>query len=95
MNILILSAGTRNKIVQYVKKAIGKNGLVVATDMSTIAPAIYEADKYYIVPRITDNGYIDIIFDICEKENINGTWMDAFCQKIYSVERRMGKEWNR
>lgn len=72
MNILILSAGTRNKIVQYFKKAIGKNGLVVATDMSTIAPAIYEADKYYIVPRITDNGYIDIIFDICEKENING-----------------------
>lgn len=72
INILILSAGTRNKIVQYFKKTIGENGKVIATDMSTIAPAIYESDKYYIVPRITEPGYIDIILDICKKENISG-----------------------
>lgn len=72
VNILILSAGTRNKIVQYFKKTLGENGKVIAADMSTIAPAIYEADKYYIVPRITEPGYIDIILDICKKENISG-----------------------
>lgn len=72
INILILSAGTRNKIVQYFKKTLGENSKVIATDMSTIAPAIYEADKYYIVPRITEPGYIDIILDICKKENISG-----------------------
>ena len=72
MNILILSAGTRNKIVQYFKKAIGNNGCVIATDMSDIAPAVYEADKFYKVPRITDPGYIDVIFDICKKENVSG-----------------------
>ena len=72
INILILSAGTRNKIVQYFKKTLGENGKVIATDMSTIAPAIYEADKYYIVPRITEEGYNDIILDICKKENISG-----------------------
>lgn len=72
INILILSVGTRNKIVQYFKKTLGENGKVIATDMSTIAPAIYEADKYYIVPRITEPGYIDIILDICKKENISG-----------------------
>lgn len=72
INILILSAGTRNKIVRYFKKTLGENGKVIATDMSTIAPAIYEADKYYIVPRITEEGYIDIILDICKKENISG-----------------------
>lgn len=33
MNILILSAGTRNKIVQYFKKTIGDTGVVVARDM--------------------------------------------------------------
>lgn len=71
MNILILSAGTRNKIVQYFKKTIGNAGCVVATDMSDIAPAVYEADKFYKVPRMTDNGYIDVIFDICKKENID------------------------
>lgn len=72
INILILSAGTRNKIVQYFKKTLGENGKIIATDMSTIAPAIYEADKYYIVPRITEPGYIDKILDICKKENISG-----------------------
>ena len=72
MNILILSAGTRNKIVQYFKKAIGEDGLVVATDCSNIAPAVYEADKFYQVPRMTEIGYIDVIIDICKKERING-----------------------
>ena len=72
MNILILSCGTRNKIVQYFKKTIGEKGIVVATDMQETAPALYEADKQYIVPRMTEPGYIDKIFDICKKENING-----------------------
>lgn len=72
MNVLILSAGTRNKIVQYFKRELEGRGKVVATDMTTIAPAIYEADKFYTVPRITDPTYMDIILDICKKENING-----------------------
>ena len=72
MNILILSAGTRNKIVQYFKKELTGKGKVIATDMSPLAPAIYEADKYYIVPRMTDGGYLDVILDICVKENIAG-----------------------
>lgn len=71
MNILILSVGTRNKIVQYFKRALGNQGNVVATDMSEFAPAVYEADKFYKVPRMTDFGYINIIFDICKKEHIN------------------------
>lgn len=71
MNILILSAGTRNKIVQYFKKTVGEDGKVIATDMSKLAPAVYEADKFYQVPRMTDPGYIDIIFDICKKEEVN------------------------
>ena len=70
MNILILSAGTRNKVVQYFKKVVGSAGKVVATDMSDIAPAVYEADMFYKVPRMTEPGYIDVIFDICRKEQI-------------------------
>ena len=72
MNILILSCGTRNKVVQYFKKALAGRGTVVATDMSPNAPALYEADKYHIVPRMTAPGYIDVIFDICRKEKIVG-----------------------
>ena len=72
MNILILSAGTRNKVVQYFKRAMAGKGNVVATDMSPLAPAVYEADKSYQVPRMTEPGYIDVIFDICKKEQITG-----------------------
>lgn len=72
MNILILSAGTRNKIVQYFRKALAGKGLVVATDMSPLAPAIYDADKHYIVPKMSEPGYINVILDICEKEHITG-----------------------
>jgi len=71
MNILILSAGTRNKIVQYFKRAVGEDGRVIATDMSKYAPAVYEADGFYEVPRITEEGYIDLILDICKKEKIS------------------------
>jgi ATP-grasp domain protein len=72
MNILILSAGTRNKIVEYFVKTLVGKGKVIATDMSNLAPAIYEADKYYIVPSMTDAGYIDTVIDICKKEDIKG-----------------------
>ena len=72
MNILILAAGTRNKIVQYFKKTFEGRGIVVATDASELGPAIYDADKYYIVPAITEPGYIDLILGICRKEKIDG-----------------------
>lgn len=71
-NILILSAGTRNKIVQYFKRSVGNSGIIVATDMSEFAPAVYEADKFYKVPKITDPEYINIVLDICKKERIKG-----------------------
>lgn len=75
MNILVLSAGTRNKIIQYFKKALTdengqRTGRVIATDMSELAPAVYEADKFYKVSRITDPGYVDSILDICRKEHV-------------------------
>ena len=72
MNFLILSCGTRNKIVQYFKKEFENIGKIIATDMSELAPALHEADKHYIVPRITDPDYISIILDICKKEKISG-----------------------
>lgn len=72
MNILILAAGTRNKIVQYFKRALDGAGTVVATDANELGPAIYDADKFYIVPPITMPGYIDIILNICKKEKIDG-----------------------
>jgi len=74
MNLLILSAGTRDKVVQYFKREIGDRGKVVATDCSNLAPAVYEADAFYLVPRITAPGYVERILDICKKEQIDGVF---------------------
>lgn len=75
INILVLSVGTRNKVIQYFRRALtdaegNRLGRVIATDMSNIAPAVYEADQFYQVPRMTAPGYIEVIFDICKKEQI-------------------------
>ena len=72
LNILILSCGTRNKIVQYFRETIKEyGGKIIATDCSRLAPALYEADKYYIVKRIDEAGYLEQIVDICVKDDIN------------------------
>lgn len=71
MNILIASAGSRNKIVQYFKRALGESGNVIATDMSLIAPSLYDADVTYQVPSIKAPNYIDIILDIVKKEKVS------------------------
>lgn len=72
INILILSVGTRNKLVQYLKKTFGDKGTVIAADCSDIAPAIYDADKYYIIPRMTEPGYLDVVLNICRNDNVSG-----------------------
>lgn len=71
INILILSCGTRNLLVRYFKEKGNGIGRVVGTDCSTYAPALYETDAHYIVPRMTEPGYLDTILDICRKESID------------------------
>ncbi len=72
MNLLILSCGTRDKVVQYFREAFAGEGRVITTDCNPYAPALYEGDAHYIVPRMTAPGYIDVVFDICKKEQITG-----------------------
>lgn len=70
MNILFCSVGRRGELVKNFKKSLGNNIKVVATDNSPYAPALYLADKQYIVPMIKDEAYIPTILDICKKEEI-------------------------
>lgn len=69
-NILILSAGTRNKVVQYFKREMA--GKVIAADCSELGPAIYDADEPRIIPRIDSRDYLDEILSICKKDKIDG-----------------------
>ena len=71
MNILVLSCGTRNKLVRYFKEKGNGFNRVVGTDCSAYAPALYETDKHYLVPLMTSPDYLDTILKICEEEKID------------------------
>ena len=74
INILILSAGRRVELINRFKRArkkLGIEGKIVAVDISNTAPAIYFADKYYLIPRIDNSEYVNSIIDVCQKENID------------------------
>lgn len=74
LNILILSCGTRNKIVQYFRRELAGRGAVIATDCSELAPALYDADKHFIVPRMDDENYLDNILSICRENNVKAVF---------------------
>ncbi|QQK80444.1 ATP-grasp domain-containing protein [Salicibibacter cibi] len=75
MNILITSAGRRYKVVEYFKSHLNKyGGQVIATDLDINAPALYAADTYEIVPRITDDNYIETLINICKKYEVSGVF---------------------
>ena len=71
MNILILSCGTRNKLVRYFREKDNGFDHVIGTDCSAYAPALYETDKYYLVPRMTSPDYLDTVLKICAEQKIN------------------------
>lgn len=71
MNVLILSAGSRCKLVGYFRKALAGRGSVIATDCSELAPALYLADRHHVVPRITEDGYLETVLDICRREEVS------------------------
>ena len=73
INILILSAGRRVELIKCFKEAAKIKGIksnIVTADISKTAPAIYFGDKNYIIPRIGEQGYLESIIDICNKEKV-------------------------
>ena len=72
MNILITSAGTRGYLIRYFKKALKEKGKIFAADCSKYAPALYNADNYFIIPAVSDENYISELYKICLKNDVKG-----------------------
>lgn len=71
MNYLMCSVGRRAELMKDFRESMDAGSRIIATDNSPFAPALYFADKQYIVPRIDEPGYIDTLLDICKKESID------------------------
>lgn len=71
MNYLMLSVGRRGELMKDFRKSMEAGSMIIATDNSPYAPALYFADKHFLVPRIDAPEYLDTIIEICKKEQIN------------------------
>lgn len=71
MKLLLLSSGSRCSLVRYFQQALSV-GSVVAADADPYSPALYAADRRYVVPPIHSSDYPGAVLSICQKERING-----------------------
>lgn len=61
---------------------------IVGIDLSddAVANSLF-VDKYYQVPRYTDSNYIDVVLDICKKENVDVFFPHISMELPYVLER--------
>lgn len=74
VNVLFTSVGRRVELLRAFKRAyvdLGLSGNIVAVDIDPLAPALQEADRPYIVPRLSDPVYIPALVEICVQEQVH------------------------
>ena len=92
INVLILSAGRRVELVNCFKAArdrLNIEGVIIAADASTLAPALYFADQRETVPYISQNdSYVNAIIRICNKYGVDLIVPTIDTELILLAERR-------
>jgi len=71
MNVLLTCAGRRTPVVSAFKDALRGEGRVLACDASWEAPALQQADRAFLVPRVDGAGYVGALLAICERERVS------------------------
>ncbi len=69
-NLLCCNVGRRGRLMLDFRKSLAGKGRVVGTDNWSVAPALFLADKMYVVPKIRENNYLETVLDICSREDI-------------------------
>ena len=69
-NILFCSVGRRDTLLKNFHQSMNGCGEIVAVDVSPVAPALFFADKTYLVPRIDAPDYYEKLLEICKENDI-------------------------
>lgn len=71
-NVLITSASRKVSLVRAFQSALAKRagGNVIAVDVSPYAPALYVADRNFLIPRSNDPEFMPTLLRLCEVERI-------------------------
>lgn len=70
---MILSPGRRCELIKYFKKGLNKEKKkLITVDINKYAPALYVADKFYVIKKDFNDlkSYIDKVIEICKIEKI-------------------------
>lgn len=89
-NILILNAGTRNRLIKDFKRDLAGMAEVIATDSYYLAPALYEADRHFVTKRWDEEGYWDDVFQIC-RDNRVGMVLSLVDPELEALAKRKEK----
>jgi carbamoyl-phosphate synthase large subunit len=65
--VLFTCAGQRVDIVDAFRRA---GATTVAVDANPLAPALYHADRYSLVPRIDDAGYVEALRGVVDEHDV-------------------------
>jgi carbamoyl-phosphate synthase large subunit len=74
MNLLISSVGRRCEIVEYFRRELNPESLkVIAVDITEFAPALYRADKHYVLEKDFNapEKYVSNLIELCLRENVS------------------------
>ena len=69
-NFMFCSCGRRAQLLKFLKRSVGESHKIIATDMNSTAPALYMADKRYVVPPICSSKYLETILNIAIKNDV-------------------------
>jgi carbamoyl-phosphate synthase large subunit len=65
--VLFTCAGQRVDIIGAFRRA---GAMAVAADVNPLAPALYHADRYVLVPRVDDSGYVQTLHDVVGEHGV-------------------------
>lgn len=71
MNVLVTSAGRRVSLVQaFGQAAHARGGAVMAGDASSLAPALYKADRAFRLPGVGEASYVPFLLELVRDNQI-------------------------
>lgn len=70
-NVLVTSVAAKVQLIESLTAACKEYDLCLyATDISIDSPALYFADGYVLLPKISDDGYLDALLQFCHAQQI-------------------------
>lgn len=70
INVLLTCAGRRNYLIRFFREVLNGKGQVIAVDADRQAPALQEADRWFVVPPVRHPDYLNRLLDLCREQGI-------------------------